>query len=541
MRIALAIAAVMAVSTAALAQTAPVVKAPSGSVEGAMDGQIRVFKGIPYAAPPVGAGRWAAPKPAPAWTGVRAAKELGAACWQPVGSTSIYADPPPRMSEDCLNLNVWSAKDAKKAPVIVWIHGGSLVTGFGGEPLYDGASWARQGVVVVSVNYRLGVLGYLAHPALSAESPDKVSGNWGLLDQIEALRWVKNNIAAFGGDPGNVTIAGESAGGLSVMYLMASPLARGLFHKAIAESAYMVSTPALRDSPFGDTAAETVGTRLAERLKATSLADLRAMDAKTITETAPKVGYSPFGTVDGKVLTRQLVETFDRGEQARVPLLAGFNSGEIRSLTVLAPPTPKTPADYEAAIRTNYKDLAGEYLRLYPAAGMRESILAATRDGIYGWTAERLALKQTAAGQRAYLYLFDHGYPAADSAGLHGFHASELPYAFGNLNRLTPVWPKPPSTPSEARLAEAMSSYWTSFAKTGAPVAKGEAAWKPYDGDAAYMAFEAAPRAGQHLNPGAYALQEAVVCRRRAAGGMPFNWNLGLASPPMPAKATGCG
>jgi para-nitrobenzyl esterase len=542
MRMVVLAVALMAVSTMAFAQTAPLVKAPAGALEGSMDGAIRVFKGIPYAAPPVGQARWAPPKPAADWKDVRPAKQLGAACWQPPsGPGNIYADPPARMSEDCLNLNVWAPANANKAPVIVWIHGGSLNTGYGGGPMYDGASWARRGVVVVSINYRLGVLGYLAHPGLSAESPDKVSGNWGLLDQIEALKWVKRNIAAFGGDPANVTVAGESAGGLSVMYLLASPLARGLFAKAIAESAYMVSTPELRTKRFGDVPAETMGVMVADRLKADSITDLRKMEPGKLTVDAARAGYAPFGTVDGKVLTKQLVETFDRGEQAPVPLLAGFNSGEIRSLRFLAPPTPKTPADYETTIRARYGDLAGDYLRLYPAAGMGESILAATRDGIYGWTAERLAIKQTGAGKPAYFYIFDHGYPAADSAGLHGFHASELPYVFDNLDHLTPVWPKPPATASETRLAKTMADYWTSFAKTGVPSAAGETAWKPYGASGAYMAFEAAPKAGEHLFPGAYALNEAVVCRRRAAGGTPWNWNLGLAAPPIAPKAAGCG
>jgi para-nitrobenzyl esterase len=541
-RLALGCAVLLAVSSAALAQGGPVVKAPAGSVEGTFEGPVRVFKGIPYAAPPVGKGRWAPPRPAAHWQGVRPAKTLGPACWQPPAApTSIYADPPAKMSEDCLSLNIWSPKDARKAAVIVWIHGGSLVSGFGGEPAYDGTSWAKKGVVVVSINYRLGVLGYLAHPQLSAESPDHVSGNWGLLDQIEALRWVKRNIAAFGGDPANVTIAGESAGGLSVMYLLAAPPARGLFAKAIAESAYMVSTPSLRERKFGETPAETAGETLVKRLNARSIDDLRAMEPGALTVAAGRAGYQPFGTVDGKVLKKQLVETFDAGEQAHVPLLAGFNSGEIRSLRFLAPPTPKTPADYDREIRARYGDLAGEYLRLYPAAGMGENILAATRDGIYGWTAERLAVKQTAAGQRAYFYLFDHGYPAADQTGLHGFHASEIPYVFGTLDKLMPNWPKPPSSPTETRLAETMVSYWTSFAKTGVPSAPGAPAWRPYGAEARYMAFEAAPRPGVHLDPGAYALQEAVVCRRRAAGTIVWNWNLGLASPPLPPKAPGCG
>ena len=259
---------------------------------------------------------------------------------------SIYADPPAEMSEDCLSLNIWTPAGAHNAPVMVWIHGGSLTSGAGSETIYDGSALARRGLVVVSINYRLGALGYLAHPGLSSESPDNISGNYGLLDQIEALRWVQRNIAAFGGNPENVTIAGESAGALSVMYLMASPAARGLFHKAILESAYMISTPELREKRFGEEPAETLGVRLATRLGVDGIAGLRGMTPPPSRSGRRSAGYLPFGTIDGHVLPRQLVDVFDRGEQAHVPVLVGFNSGEIRSLRFLAPPPPATEAAY---------------------------------------------------------------------------------------------------------------------------------------------------------------------------------------------------
>jgi para-nitrobenzyl esterase len=238
----------------------PVVNAPAGAVEGDTTGSVLVFKGLPYALPPVGSARWKTPVAMPPWSGVRDAKRFGPAFVQPKSRAgSIYADDYEAMSEDCLTLNVWMPKGARNAPVFVWIHGGSLTTGGSSESLYDGKKLAERGVVVVSINYRLGALGYLALPQLSAESAEGISGNYGLLDQIEALRWVKRNIAAFGGDPANVTIAGESAGGLSVMYLMASPPARGLFAKAIAQSAYMISTPELKQARFGEQAAEAIG------------------------------------------------------------------------------------------------------------------------------------------------------------------------------------------------------------------------------------------------------------------------------------------
>jgi para-nitrobenzyl esterase len=541
-RIVLALAAALVAAAPALAQSGPVVHAPAGAVQGEAVGELNVFKGLPYAAPPTGWRRWRPPAEAPAWKGVRDATRFGPACVQPKSQpgSSIYAGESLPMSEDCLSLNVWTPAKAQKAPVLVWIHGGALVSGSSSEAVYDGAKLAGQGVVVVSINYRLGVLGYLAHPELSAESREGVSGNYGLLDQIAALRWVKANIAAFGGDPSNVTIAGESAGGLSVMYLMAAPQARGLFAKAIAQSAYMISTPQLRASTFGDYPAETVGTYVAYKLGAKDLAALRAMPAAELTDAAVKTGYAPFGTIDGRVLPRQLVDVFDLGEQARVPILAGFNSGEIRSLRVLAPPPPADAATYEAEIRKRYGDLADAYLKLHPASDLAEAVLTAPRDALYGWTAERLVAKQTAAGAPGFLYLFDHGYPAADAAGLHGFHASEIPYVFGTADRTPPAWPKIPQTPEEAKLSDAMVGYWTAFARDGVPSAAGQPAWRPYGEDRAYMAFADTPTPGAHLMPGMYELNEQVVCRRRAKGGVPWNWNIGILSPPLPPADPRC-
>jgi len=540
--LALSIATALALATtASAAGSGPVVKAPAGAAVGAMDGSIRVFKGLPYAQPPVGAARWTPPKPLATWAGVRDATRFGPACLQPPSPPgNLYADELPGMSEDCLSLNIWTPKDAAHAPVIVWIHGGALLTGAGSEAMYDGAALARKGVVLVSINYRLGVLGWFEHPALSAESAEGVSGDYGLLDQIAALAWVKRNIAAFGGDPGNVTIAGQSAGGLSVMYLLAAPGARGLFQRAIAESAYMVSMPELKQAKHGSPSGEALGAAVAAKLGAPSIGDLRKMDGQALVMAAARAGFAPLGVADGHVLPRQLVDTFDRGEQARVPLMAGYTSGEIRSLRALAPQPPASAAAYEAVIRKQYGDLAGDFLRLYPPTNLEEAILATTRDALYGWTSERLAIKQTAAGQAAYLYRFDHGYPAADAKGLHAFHAAELPYVFGTLGKLPPNWPKPPATAAEARLSEAMMDYWTSFARTGVPQAAGEPAWRPYGARQAYMAFDDAPRAGTHLEPGMYALDEAVVCRRRAAGDVAWNWNVGLWSPPLPPRAPAC-
>jgi para-nitrobenzyl esterase len=521
------------------AATRPMVESPAGKLQGVATGDVQAFKGIPYAAPPVGALRWKPPLPAARWKGVREASEFGAACIQPKGKPdSIYFWSLPATSEDCLFLNVWAPANARKAPVFFWIHGGALSGGSGGEPLYDGTRMAGRGIVVVTINYRMGPLGFLVHPALSAESRRNISGNYGLFDQVAALEWVKRNIASFGGDPGNVTIAGESAGGLSVMYLMSAPGAQGLFAKAVAQSAYMVSAQELRTTGHDAYSGEAIGLWLAGKLGAGDLAGLRSMDPQKITDVAAANGFFPFFVIDGRVLPRQVVDVLDRGEQSRVPLLAGFNSGEIRSLRVLAPPVPADAASYEKEIRARYADQADAFLELYPSTNMQESIWAATRDSLYGWTAERLMVKQSALGVPAYLYLFDHGYPAADEKGLHAFHASELPYMWGNTDRTPLNWPKLPDTATERKLSDAMLEYWVSFAKTGVPAASGQPAWPAYGGDRAYMAFEDGPAPKTHLMPGMYEFNERVVCRRRAQGGIPWHWNVGLASPPLPPEAS---
>jgi para-nitrobenzyl esterase len=517
------------------------VNSPAGKVEGLLEGKVRVFKGIPFALPPVGPARWKPPSPMPRWKGVKEAFDFGPACWQPKPTLSnVYTRDPMPMSEDCLTLNIWTPLNAHNAPVFFWIYGGALVGGASREPAYNGKRFADQGVIVVSINYRIGALGWLAHPELSAESPDGVSGNYGLLDQIEALRWVKQNIRSFGGDTSNVTIAGESAGALSVMYLMAAPGARGLFSKAIAESAYMIAVPELKRRSFGQPSAEESGTKLAAALHAPNITALRAMDAHDLSEAAPKTGYSPWPTIDGHVLQRQLVEVFDKGEQAPVPILVGFNSGEIRSLRILAPPPPATAAEYESTIRDRYGDLADEFLRLYPSSNMQESIWATVRDSLYGWTAVRLVKKQAELKQPSFLYFFDHGYPAEETAGLHAFHASELPYVFGVLYDTPPLWPKIPSTPEETKLSDAMNDYWASFTRTGRPQAADAPDWPAYGSSGDYMDITDAPHPSSNLLPGMYEFNEEVVCRRHASGEMPWNWNVGIISPKMPGPTPQC-
>lgn len=531
--------------TATAASAAPIARSPAGAVRGVLlDGQ-HVYRGIPYALPPVGKHRWRPPVAVPAWRGTRDATAFGPACQQPAAPAgSIYAEAYPRMSEDCLSLNVWAPDGARKRPVFVWIHGGSLMRGSSQQALFDGSQMARRGIVMVSINYRLGAFGYLAHPGLSAESPAGVSGNYGLLDQIAALQWVRRNIAAFGGNPRQVTIAGESAGGLAVLHLMASPKARGLFARAIVQSASLASLPELKTTRFGVESAETSGERLAAAGGAATIAELRAIDGPGIVALAQKARFAATAVVDRHLLTRQLIETFERGEQARVPLVTGFTAGEVRTMRSILPglPDPDTlsTAQYAATIRQRYGDLADEFLRLYPGDDIREDILAAARDGLFGWASQRLVREQAAAGRPAWLYFFDHGYPAADAGGMHAFHASEVPYVFGTIDRTSAPWPKIPDTPAERALSDAMVEYWASFTRTGVPSARGQPAWPVHDADAAYMRFADQPRVATRLLTDQYRLHDRTVCRRRAAGTAPWNWNVGLIAPPVPAASQTC-
>lgn len=528
-------------SAAQNAEQTATTTAPVGAMQGDYENGVTVYRGIPFALAPVGERRWAPPEPFPDWEGVRQATKFGPACPQPASRPgSIYHSELPSVSEDCLSLNVWVPEGAQDAPVFVWIHGGSLVTGAGSQNMYDGARLAREtGLIVVTVNYRLGVLGYLAHPELSAESPQNISGNYGLKDQVAALQWVERNISAFGGNPENVTIAGESAGALSVVLLMVSPEARGLFDKAIAQSAYMVSMAPLRGTLNGHPSAEQAGTTYQEKAGAASLAELREMDAEKLVSIAGRNGFIPFGVIDDVWLKDQMPSTFDKGEQAKVPVLAGFNEGEIRSLRFLLPPVPKSDA-YEEAIRSSHGELADRFLDVYPADNPEASMLATTRDAMYGWTAERLAASQTVAGIPSYFYFFDHTYPAADKLGLRAFHAMEIPYVFGTLFDMADPWPQAPRSDAERNLETSMMHYWASFARDGVPSAEGAADWPAYGEDATGMVFAQIPKAWPGLARERFELHEEIVCRRRADGGLQWNWNVGIISPPLPAEVPTC-
>jgi para-nitrobenzyl esterase len=295
----------------------------------------------------------------------------------------------------------------------------------------------------------------------------------------------------------------------------------------------------LKRPNHGEQAAEDIGARLATAIGAADLATLRSMDAVKLVDASVRTGYFPMNTVDGRTLPRQIVDAFEQGEQAKVPVLAGFNAGEIRSLRILIPPVPKDAATYESAIRSRYADLADRFLQLYPSANLQETILAITRDAMYGWTAEKLVTSQTAIGQSGFLYWFDHGYPIADDAGLHAFHAAELPYVFGTIDRTSARWPKIPATSAEQSMSDAMLEYWTSFARAGSPRAAGQPDWPAYGSTRAYMHFAETSQAKQHLMPGMFEFNDEVVCRRRAQRGQPWHWNVGIVAPTLPPRE-GC-
>jgi para-nitrobenzyl esterase len=468
-------------SSAARAQ----VKTSTGLLEGvpADEGRLRVFKGVPFAAPPVGPLRWKAPQPPASWTGVRKADRFGAQCLQPAVFDDIVFDRP--ASEDCLFLNLWTpAPDAgARLPVMVWIHGGGYQAGASHEPRHDGMRLARNGVVLVTLNYRLGVFGFFAHPALSQEDPRGSSGNYGLLDMVAALQWVHDNIAAFGGDPGNVTIFGESAGSFAVSALMAMPAARGLFHKAIGESGAHFG-PSLA-APTRE-AIEANGEKFAAALAATTPEALRATSAEVVLATVAKwqPWFSP--SIDGVVLREPVAETFAAGRQAPVPLLAGWNADEARGGVLLAAERP-TAASFTEQTRKRFGPAADAILKVYPAstdAEALESAAALAGDLFIGYSTWKwIEAHRATSNAPAYRYLFSRKIPVAPGEVRNGRpvtaedvgarHAGEIEYVFGTLDTVKGVtW-----APADRTLSEAIGRYWTNFARSGDPNGAGLQAW----------------------------------------------------------------
>ena len=433
--------------------------------------EVRVYKGVPFAAPPVGDLRWKAPKAAITWQGVRTASQFSAACYQtPYPRASIYYRDPEPMSEDCLYLNIWTAAKSNKErrPVMVWIHGGGLTRGSGSVPYYDGEALAKKGVVLVTINYRLGLFGFFAHPELTKESDRNASGNYALLDQIAALEWVQKNIAAFGGDPKRVTIFGESAGSWSVNYLMATPLARGLFQRAIGESggAFGVMKKLAE--------VEESGKKFASSLGVNSIAALRAKPAEELLKASSASSFPP--NVDGWMLPEDVYTIFANGKQNDVPLIAGSNADEGKSL---APwPATGTPESFIKQARARFNAKADEFLKLYPAGSKEEAMAshyASFRDYSFGWEMRTWVRMESKTGKsKAFLYYFDRVPPGPDSGRYGAFHAAEIAYVFENL------LPPRPWEDTDRKLSNAVSSYWVNFAGTGDPNGKGLVKWPVY-------------------------------------------------------------
>lgn len=457
-----------------------VVQINSGKVAGiaTSDGQVVSYKGIPFAAPPVVDLRWKAPQPVKPWEGVKECTSFGASPMQgkPVPFSmwsKEFLIPDEPIGEDCLYLNVWTAaKSSKeKLPVLVWIYGGGFQSGGSGVPIYDGEAMARKGIVFVSINYRVGIFGFLAHPELTKESPNKASGNYGLMDQVAALKWVKENIAAFGGDPANVTIAGQSAGSMSVNCMVATPLAKGLFTKAIAESGanFGRNQPSLAP-------AEEAGVAFAKSVGAAGLADLRKFSPQELMK--GQLGIrGPI--IDGYVLPQHIADIFGVGKQNPVDLLTGWNQDE----GLLFGPV-KNASDFKAQISQQYGDNAGKVLTYYPAsddAEASQSQLNLSRDMIFGFQNYAWANVQAKQGKtKVYVYRFTRKVPGTGEYAKYGaFHTGEVPYAYDNLEFVDRPWEA-----VDRELEATMSSYWANFVKTGNPNGKDLPEWPIYKPDA---------------------------------------------------------
>jgi para-nitrobenzyl esterase len=465
------------------ASSQPITRTNAGQVRGVRMGPVDAFLGIPYAQPPVGPLRWRAPEPARPWKGVRDATRFGTNCYQapptrfgPYTPEFLISLP---VSEDCLYLNVWTpARHASNLPVYFFIHGGGFGSGSGSIPIYNGAHLAARNAVVVTVNYRLGVLGFLALPALSQEASDHVSGNYGLLDIIAALRWVHENIGQFGGDASLVTIAGQSAGAGAVNDLIVSPIAKGLFSRAIAESGSGLGAPmpTLHD-------AETQGEQLVQSAGAHSLSALRAMPAAQLlklTFVAPpssgvrQPGSPPpirYGPVDDGVVIAGDPKDPTSPLQSNVPLLTGYNHEDIG----IGGLPPTTPQQFEAAIRMSYGPLADQFLALYPHATDAEATASQaqiTRDRLMASLVLWAQARARASGEPVYGYLYDHPYPGPEAVRYGAFHTSEVPYVFGVLDQ-----GGRPFTAHDHQVSTQLQGYWLNFMKDGNPNGPTDPAW----------------------------------------------------------------
>jgi para-nitrobenzyl esterase len=474
----------LALGVASAVAAGPMAKVDGGNVEGAASGSgsaVSVFRGIPFAAPPVGELRWREPQPVVAWSGTRQATEFAPRCMQqPLFSDMMFRSPAP--SEDCLYLNVWTpahfdGAPQGKLPVLVYVYGGGFMEGDGSEKRYDGAALGARGIVVVTMNYRLGVFGFFSHPELTAGSPHHASGNYGLLDQAAALAWVKRNIAAFGGDPNHITIGGESAGSISVSALMASPLSRDQLAGAIGESGapmQKLTPPALAD-------AERKGAAFAQSIGAPTLAALRAMPADQLLAAQGNARDMPFDAViDGYFLAEPPSVTFGTGKAARVPLLLGSNSQEAPGAAVFGN-NPPTVANYRAGLTRVLGDRADAVFALYPAKTDAEVMSMATAlasDDFLALPTWKWFDLQRQTGAPTYYYYYTHVRPRflldpGSRPAWGAVHSAEIEYALGNLDA-NPIYAW---SEDDRKVSATMSAYFVNFIKTGNPNGAGLPTW----------------------------------------------------------------
>jgi para-nitrobenzyl esterase len=504
-------------ATGTASSSPPVVQIDSGALHGINAGAAVAFRGIPYARPPIGELRWRPPEPPLSWQGLREAAEPGSACTQRASGLTPFFAPmaqaygsnfeqaPIKSSEDCLYLDVWvPAWPVKRAlPVMVWLHGGSNTVGSGTQPMYEGVPLTRHGVLLVTLNYRLGVMGFLSHPELTAESPHHSSGNYGLLDQLAALNWVKQNIAQFGGDPDNVTLFGESAGAIDAVRLMASPLAAGLFKRVISESgpAFEPGQILSQAERFGS----AVSALAPGTAQSTALAKLRAMPASEVEALVAKAKEQmptdiTAATTDGWVLPMSPQQAFLTGSIQKADLLIGLNGRELSAFRLAAAAAKSSGAQSgvaESAGLSKVSEAAHNYFGSWtnPAIAIyfgrmlldkNAGLDRAANDLIVACPVGALASLTLASGQHVFVYRFDRSIPGKGEAELGAFHSLEVPYVFGNLRGRESQWL--PSTADDALLSDLLQTYWTNFAKTSDPNASGLPNWPAWsDADKEFL------------------------------------------------------